>query len=175
MNQLAQFRAEVDEFMSQHPQSPLPAAQLAAFSGLHYFAGDPVFRFTAAVTRFVADEPLIEMETSTGEMRLYRRWGKFSFEVDGQTAVLTIYSDPHGYDFFLPFRDATNGRETYGAGRYLDSHRPGLELLSAATVEVDFNFAYNPYCAYSPEYSCPLPPRENWLTVPIRAGEMAFT
>ncbi|MBK7180126.1 MAG: DUF1684 domain-containing protein [Chloroflexi bacterium] len=157
MNQLAQFRAEVDEFMSQHPQSPPPAAQLAAFSGLHYFAGDPVFRFTAAVTRFAADEPLIEMETSTGEMRLYRRWGKFSFEVDGQTAVLTICSDPHGYDFFLPFRDATNGRETYGAGRYLDSHRPGLELLSAATVEVDFNFAYNPYCAYSPEYSCPCP------------------
>ncbi|MCI0396478.1 MAG: DUF1684 domain-containing protein, partial [Chloroflexi bacterium] len=73
-----------------------------------------------------------------------------------------------------PFRDTTNGQETYGAGRYLDSHRPGLNQLGPDRFEVDFNYSYNPYCAYSEYYSCPLPPRENWLKVPIRAGEKNY-
>jgi uncharacterized protein (DUF1684 family) len=174
MSELTRFRAEVDRFMRQHPQSPLSDEQLADFTGLNYFAEDPAFVFTVTVMRLADDEPLIEMETSTGEMRLYRRWGTFAFQVDGQEAVLTIYSDPHGYDYFMPFKDATNGRFTYPAGRYLDNHRPGLNQLSDTTFEVDFNFAYNPYCAYSPAYSCPLPPRENWLKVPIQAGEKNF-
>ena len=74
----------------------------------------------------------------------------------------------------LNFAYATNGKETYGAGRYMDNHRPGLELVSSTEIEVDFNFSYNPYCAYNSSYSCPLPPRENWLKVSIRAGEKRF-
>jgi len=175
MSELSHFRAEVDRFMSHHPQSPLSEEHLENFTGLSYFAENPAFVFTVTVTRLAEDEPLLEMETSTGEMRLYRRWGTFGFTVEGQDASLTIYSDPHGYDFFLPFRDATNGRSTYGAGRYLDNNRPGLNQLSDDTFEVDFNYAYNPYCAYNTAYSCPLPPRENWLEVPIQAGEKSFT
>ncbi|MBK8987493.1 MAG: DUF1684 domain-containing protein [Chloroflexi bacterium] len=174
MSELTHFRAEVDRFMRQHPQSPLSPAQLADFVGLSYFAADPAFVFTVTVTRLAETEPLVQMETSSGEMRLYRRWATFAFQVAGQAAALTIYSDPHGYDFFLPFKDKSNGRSTYAAGRYLDNHRPGLNQLSETTFEVDFNYAYNPYCAYSPAYSCPLPPPENWLKVAILAGEKMF-
>lgn len=171
---LAQFRAELDDFMAFHPESPLDNEQRTDFPGLDYFDPNPDLAFTARVNRLPDTEPLIEMETSTGDTRFFRRWGTFSFTVDGDTAELTIYSDPQVEDFFLPFKDATNGDETYGAGRYLDNHRPGLDRVGEEEFEVDFNFAYNPYCAYSPYYSCPLPPRENWLSVPIRAGEKAF-
>ncbi|MCB8985369.1 MAG: DUF1684 domain-containing protein [Ardenticatenaceae bacterium] len=174
MSELSHFRKEVDHFMAHHPQSPLAEEKLEDFAGLKYFGEDPAFVFTVPVERFADDEPLIEMETSTGEMRLYRRWARFTFMVDEEEATLTIYSDPQGYDFFLPFRDATNGRSTYGAGRYLDNHRPGLQQLSDDMFEVDFNYSYNPYCAYNTAYSCPLPPHENWLSVPIRAGEKNF-
>jgi uncharacterized protein (DUF1684 family) len=74
----------------------------------------------------------------------------------------------------MPFKDLTNGKETYGAGRYMDNHRPGMQQLAGNFFEIDFNYAYNPYCAYSPAFSCPLPPRENWLAVPIRAGEKNY-
>lgn len=169
MSELTHFRQQIDEFMQHHPQSPLDDEQRATFTGLLYFAPNDELVFEVDVERFPATEPAVEMETSTGETRPFRRWGRFPFTIDGQAASLTIYSDGHG--LFLPFRDATNGRETYGAGRYLDSHRPGLEQVAANKIRVDFNFAYNPYCAYQTNYSCPLPPRENWLKVPIYAGE----
>ena len=175
MNELQDLRDQIDDFLAHHPQSPLTWEQREAFSGLDYYDDNEALAFTTAVTRFPDDEPLIEMETSTGDLRLYRRWGRFQFQVDGETAALTIYSDPDGEDFFMPFRDATSGRETYGAGRYLDNHRPGLQPISETEVEVDFNFSYNPYCAYNANYSCPLPPAENWLKVPIRAGEKKFS
>ncbi|MFQ5400914.1 MAG: DUF1684 domain-containing protein [Anaerolineae bacterium] len=174
MSQLTEFRAAVDEFMRNHPQSPFDPYQRAAFKGLDYYKEDEGLLLTVDVVRFPENEPLIQMETSTGDTRPYRRWGYFTFEVEGTEAQLTIYTDPHEHDFFLPFKDATNGRETYGAGRYLDNHRPGLQRISETQFEVNFNFAYNPYCAYSEHFSCPLPPRENWLTVPIRAGEKRF-
>lgn len=158
--------------MAHHPQSPLDEEQRDRFTGLAYFAANDDLIFETEVERFADDEPLLEMETSTGEARPFRRWGRFLFTVEGQPASLTIYFDGHG--LFLPFKDATNGTETYGAGRYLDNHRPGLDLRGAHKIHVDLNYAYNPYCAYSPYYSCPLPPRENWLVVPIRAGEKDF-
>lgn len=174
MNELAHFRNEVDQFIGFHPQSPLSADQRADFDGLPYFAENEALILAVEVARFAATEPMIEMETSTGEQRPYRRWGRFSFTVDGAEASLTIYSDIYGQEFFLPFKDATNGSETYGAGRYLDNHRPGLVDLGNGRLKIDFNYSYNPYCAYNPHFSCPLPPRENWLTVPIRAGEKDF-
>lgn len=171
---LLSFRAEIDDFMRWHPQSPLTHEQAHAFTGLNYYDPNPDLIITAPVERLDADEPLIEMQTSTGAVQHFRRWGRVRFMIEGQETAVTIYSDPDGHSLFLPFRDATNGDETYGAGRYLDSHRPGLQLLADDSIEIDFNYAYNPYCAYNENYSCPLPPRENWLRTPIRAGERDF-
>lgn len=109
------------------------------------------------------------MQTTTGEEQVYSRFGLVRFQVDGLPAQLTLYASAGSHDLFLPFRDATSGKESYGAGRYLDLHTHGDE------VAIDFNYAYNPNCAYNPEWSCPLPPGENWLKVPIRAGEMTFS
>ena len=163
--------------MQHYPDSPLSAAQRAEFEGLSYYPENEALIITATLDFFPEKEPHIEMATSTGDVRHYRRWAKFSFEVEVngvlEPAELTIYSDPWGEELFLPFKDATNGDETYGAGRYMDSHRPGL-FVRGDTLEIDFNFCYNPYCAYNEAYSCPLPPRENWLQVPIRAGELKF-
>ena len=90
-------------------------------------------------------------------------------KLEGEPAALAVYRSPHHDELFLPFRDATSGRETYGAGRYLEPAK-----LAGGRLLVDFNLAYNPYCAYSEEYSCPLPPFENHLKVAIRAGEKAY-
>jgi uncharacterized protein (DUF1684 family) len=90
--------------------------------------------------------------------------------VDGRPTRITLFTSPEMHELFLPFRDATSGRETYGAGRYLEVDPPDAD----GRVVVDFNLAYNPYCAYNPDWSCPIPPGENWLDVPIRAGERTF-
>jgi uncharacterized protein (DUF1684 family) len=115
------------------------------------------------------DEPIV-MQTSTGDQQTYRRAGVVRFDVDGRPTQVTLYSSPDMHELFLPFRDATSGKDTYGAGRYLEVERPAGE----SRVVIDFNVAYNPYCAYNPNWSCPIPPGENWLAVPIRAGERTF-
>ncbi|MFN2206477.1 MAG: DUF1684 domain-containing protein [Candidatus Promineifilaceae bacterium] len=171
---LLDFRSEVDDFLQFHPQSPLDDEQREEFQALNYFNFNENLILEVEVERFPEDDPLIEIATNTGDLRSYRRWGRFTFEVSGQEAALTVYADPYGDELFMPFRDATSGPESYGAGRYMDNQRPGLRQLPGGKLEVDFNYAYSPYCAYSPAYSCPLPPAENWLTVPIRAGEKKF-
>lgn len=171
---LADFRDAVDDFMQFHPQSPLEDDQRDEFSALDYYPENEDLVLEVEVVRFPDDEPMIEMVTNTGDIRPHRRWGKFTFAVDGKEAALVIYSDAHGHDFFIPFRDKTNGHETYGAGRYLDNNRPGVAQIGENLFAIDFNYAYNPYCAYNEGYSCPLPPRENWLNVPIAAGEKKF-
>ena len=174
MSELENFRREIDHFMKDHPQSPLEQERRDNFQGLNYYDANPDLIIDVEVERFPEDEPIVIMQTSTGDTQQYRRWGQFTFEVDGQEATLVIFSDAIGHDFFMPFKDASNGPETYGAGRYIDNHRPGMERLGPNRFEIDFNYAYNPYCAYSEHYSCPLPPRDNWLAVPIRAGEKNF-
>ena len=166
MTELENFRAEKDDFFASHPQSPLTSLQKRTFSGLRYFDEDPTLRLTLTVEPFPEREQ-IEIQTSTGEARAYTRFGRFKFLVDGQDADLTIYETEHGY--FLPFVDSLAGAETYPAGRYLD-----LEPLPGNRFLVDFNLAYNPYCAYNDKWSCPLTPFENRLKVPIRAGEKLF-
>ena len=174
MSQLEAFRHEVDSFLRDHPQSPIDHDRRHSFEGLDYYALNEELILEVDVERFPDDESLIIMQTSTGDTQSYRPWGRFSFQVDGQSTSMVIYSDIHGHEFFMPFKDATNGPETYGAGRYMDSHRPGFQPRGLNRFEIDFNYAYNPYCAYSPRYSCPLPPADNWLQVPIRAGEKNF-
>ena len=164
---LFEHREIKDQFFERDPQSPLDPAQQRTFIGLQYYPENLALRFDAKVKRFAGRE-VVPMQTSTGEVREYLKYGKFDFEVDGRSAVLTVYSSGNG-EAFLPFTDATSGNETYGAGRYLELINRGGDRFS-----VDFNLAYNPWCAYSPRYSCPIPPLENRLQVPIRAGEKDF-
>jgi hypothetical protein len=166
MSELTMFREEKDDFFRSHFQSPLTAEQKKAFTGLKYFPENKALRLDVKVDEFPVKER-IEMPTTTEDMQVYERFGRFSFDVDGQTVELTIYGGPHG--FFLPFVDALAGKETYPAGRYLEP-----EPLPEGRFLVDFNLAYNPYCAYNDGWSCPITPFENRLKAAIRAGEKLF-
>jgi uncharacterized protein (DUF1684 family) len=168
MTELEHFRTQKDAFFKTHPQSPLTAEQQANFTGLRYFPENPELRLVLPIEPF-AEPDTVVMQTSTGDARAYIRYGRLRFTVDGQDVALTLYSDVDSGAFFLPFVDSLRGRETYGAGRYLDP-----EPLADGQFLIDFNLAYNPYCAYNDDWSCPLTPVENWLLVPIRAGEKLF-
>jgi uncharacterized protein (DUF1684 family) len=166
MSELEEFRAEKDEFFGGHPQSPLSPEQKKEFSGLNYFPENESLYLEVNVDLLNDPQP-IQMQTTTGGIQAYLRHGRFKFNVDGQEAELTIYKGEHGY--FLPFVDSLAGEETYPAGRYLEP-----EELPENRFLVDFNIAYNPYCAYNEMWSCPITPAENRVKVPIRAGERIF-
>jgi uncharacterized protein len=166
-SELTRFRGEKDHVFSHDPNSPLTPEQRHSFKGLAYFDENPRLVIHATVDRTV--EPgEVRMATSAGDEQVYQRYGVVRFSVDGQPAEVTLYASDDSDELFVPFRDATSGKETYGAGRYLELHAHGDD------VTIDFNYAYNPNCAYDPSWSCPLPPPENWLKVPIRAGEKTF-
>lgn len=166
VSELDTFRADKDDFFGRNPQSPLSPDQKRNFHGLNYFPENPELRLEVTVEEFPQKET-IHMQTSTGDVQEYVRYGRFRFTVDGQEAELTIYQADYG--FFLPFVDSLAGKETYPAGRYLEP-----EALPGGRFLVDFNLAYNPYCAYNDMWSCPITPAENRLKVPIRAGEKLF-
>jgi uncharacterized protein len=166
MTELEQFRTQKDAFFQRHPKSPLTPEQQERFSGLRYFPEDPTLRFELVIEPF-AEPSTLTMQTSTGEERTYERYGRLRFTVEGEELTLTLFADAGG--FFLPFADSLAGTETYGAGRYLEP-----QPLGDGRFLVDFNLAYNPYCAYNAQWSCPLAPWENRLHVPIRAGEQLF-
>lgn len=171
MSELDEFRADKDRFFREDPHSPLTPDRRASFEGLSYFPVNEALVLrgpleTAGVDR---DERIV-MQTTTGGEQVYRRAGVVRFEVEEEPAQLTLFASEDSRDLFLPFRDATSGKESYGAGRYLEIDPPALD----GVLVVDLNYAYNPFCAYSPEWSCPIPPGENWLSVPIRAGERSF-
>ena len=168
-------RKEKDYFFQTDPDSPIPPAIRPRFQGLEYFLPDPKYRIPLRITRLPTPEP-VTLATSKGIPRPMLRYGYFDFEIDGVRQRLYAYTAApqpghhHEHEsLFVPFRDATSGKETYGAARYLD-----LEEGPSGEVVLDFSLAYNPYCAYSDDYVCPFPPRENWLSLPIRAGERTF-
>ena len=166
MTELQRFRTQKDACFRSHPQSPLTSEQKRAFHGLHYFPENSALRFQVTVEPFpIQDE--IAMQASTGDERMYTRYGRVEFTVDGQAAALTIYADVHG--FFLPVVDVLAGTETYGAGRYLEP-----QPLEDGRLLIDFNLAYNPYCAYNDAWSCPLTPWENRLRVRSALGKSCF-
>lgn len=167
MSELDQYRREKDEFFRLSHHSPLTHPQRKNFAGLKYFPEDPELRFEVEVEEFDQKQS-IAMQTTTGDVQEYERFGRFSFAVEGTPAVLTIFANEHGY--FIPFVDALAGKETYGAGRYLEP-----EVGTDGKFQVDFNLAYNPFCAYNENYSCPITPFENRIKVPVRAGERVFT
>ena len=166
MNELSEFRAMKDEMFRESDQSPLTDGQKEHFKGLHYYPENPDLVFKVKVEQFL-EKQTITMLTSTNASQTYLRYGRIKMEVDGQPIELTIYASDHGY--FLPFVDALTGVETYGAGRYLDPHPTGEGVFL-----IDFNYAYNPYCAYNERWSCPLTPAENRVNAAIRAGEKVF-
>jgi hypothetical protein len=172
MTELDEFRTEKDAFFRDDRRSPLMREQRASFDGLAYFPENGALRVRGPLeTEGVDRDERILMQTTTGGEQEYRRAGVLRFGVDGEPTQVTLYASDDAHDLFLPFRDATSGTETYGAGRYLEVEPPGPD----GRVAVDLNYAYNPFCAYNPEWSCPIPPGENWLTVPIRAGEKSFS
>jgi len=163
--ELDAFRREKDDFLLADPMSPLTMEGRSQFSGLTYYPADESLVFI--VTPEPHEEPeTIAMPTSDGRIRPYERWARVAFEVAGAQHELTVYRDEDDGHLFLPFLDETSSGETYGTGRYLE-----LPVLEDGSVLLDFNYAYHPFCAYSPRYSCPLPPEENRLPIPIRAGE----
>ncbi len=169
---LEELRREKDAFFKNEPDSPLSDALREGFVALPYWPPGDRYRVEAKVER-LKDRTPIAMEVSKGQSRAMVKAAVLSFELDGAPLQLIAYQAArpshfavHAEPFFVPFRDATSGDGSYGAGRYLD-----LEDGGGPTVTLDFNSAYSPYCAYSDQYSCPLPPRENWLAVRIEAGE----
>jgi hypothetical protein len=166
MTELEQVRKHKDDFFANDPHSPLEPEQKETFQGLNYYPENEALRLEIDIEP-LDDQELVDLPTSTGDIKTYKRYGRFSFPVNGEQAELTLFASPHGY--FLPFVDANAGSETYGAGRYLDP-----EQLENGKFLIDFNEAYNPYCAYNENWNCPLPPGENRLKVAIEAGEKNF-
>ena len=177
---LAEWKQRIEEarkgkdwFLGNHPQSPLPAGERRGFGGLEYFPLDRVYRFELPLHEHEIRET-IETGDTAGQTRTLWRWGEFRFSMGGQDCSLQAYKSGPGEErLFVPFRDQTSGKETYGAGRYLDLE-PARHLNSEGRWIVDFNEAYNPWCAYSEDYACPFVPPENWLQAPVHAGERSY-
>jgi len=177
---LTRFRQGRDELFRSHPQSPIEPEERASFTGLHYFPHDPAYRVDAHLEPGDGSELLIDTGGEDGAVR-YRRAGHLVFRLHGEGCRLTVLSlAQYAGGLFVPFRDATSRHETYGAGRYLfetakDTDGLVLEVTSGSSdVVIDFNYSYNASCAYSPRWACPLAPPENYLTVPVPAGELTY-
>ncbi len=166
MSALTDYRKMKDDFYASDPQSPLTDEQKADFTGLHYYPENPALRFSLKINEF-PEKKITAIQTSKGEVRSYERFGSITFSVEGVAVSLTVYKTDFG--LFLPFVDSMAGEETYPAGRYLE-----IEAQDDGSYLVDFNMAYNPYCAYNDRWSCPITPAENRLPVAIKAGEMLF-
>lgn len=177
---LRKFRQGRDELFRTHPQSPIEEEDRAAFKGLRYFDPDPAYRLPAHLEPGDGSELVIDTGGEDGAVR-YRRIGRLTFALKGEDCALTVLSlVQYAGGLFVPFRDRTAGRETYGGGRYLfdtakDTDGLVLEITPGSSqVTIDFNFAYNASCAYSPRWACPLAPPENHLPVAVRAGELTY-
>jgi uncharacterized protein len=169
-DEILQYRREKDRGFRTERDSPIPPHERHTFQGLKYYPPDPTYYVPTKLVPPPKPRTLV-MSTSDGDERTYEVAGTFTFRIKEEQATLTAYRvDAHDESLFLPFKDTTAPKETYGAGRYIDlPARPPHSLLF-----LDFNLAYNPYCAYSDEFSCPFPPKENWLSIPISAGERNY-
>jgi hypothetical protein len=170
---LVSFRTGKDRLFAEHPSSPVPAASRRNFRGLAYWRHDPALCFNAALEPDPDTAPPDVPLSGEGPAMPFSRIGWVSFDVDGGHGRLAVYwLNEYAGGIFIPFRDATSGRETYGGGRYLWDSAKGADLGSAGDeLVLDFNYAYHPSCVYDPAWSCPLAPQENWLAMPISAGE----
>ena len=171
MDEILQERRDKDSFMKLDEQSPLNAEQKKKFTRLQYFEPDISWRLEARVEEN-EEKDLLVLPTSDNKQKPFKKWGYAIFNKGGQEYRLLLLEPAYGVaeeGLFLPFIDETSANETYGAGRYMD-----LEMPKNKKITLDFNKAYNPYCAYSDKYSCPFPPKENSLPLAVRAGEKTF-
>ncbi len=164
-------RAARRAFLREHPESPVPAARRGDFPGPQFWPPDPAWRFVGPLHLY-PERQRFEIPTTSGKLRPCERFGFVRFRLGGEDYTLTVYRllDGEG-GLFLPFMDATTGRETYAAGRYVE-----LIGTSHGYYELDFNRAYNPSCAYGDpqRFACPVTPSENRLPVAIEAGERGY-
>jgi len=169
------YRAQKDEAFATDPDSPLGWAEQQSFEGLSYFPPDLAYRVVAHVVPFAQPET-VQLGSTQGDVRPQLRFAELRFTLEGHVLRLTGFQelDAESRDeLFIPFRDATTNKESYGAGRYLEVTIE-RDSAGAPIATLDFNLAYNPWCAYSPAYSCTLPPVENTLPVAISAGERIY-
>lgn len=169
------FQQQLNKEFSSKEESPLTEEDFDNFESLEFYPIDSTFTVTASLTFHENSQPF-KMQTTTDRLPIYRLYATAKFELHGKQHTLEIYQNekliltPEYEDYlFLPFTDLTNGEGSYGGGRYID-----LNLPEGNTIEIDFNQAYNPYCAYNSQYSCPVPPKRNHLDVKIAAGVKSF-
>lgn len=173
-NMIQEEREQKDLFFFRNDNSPISFEASQLFEGLDYYPPDPNFRFEIELHEH-EEKKILKIEDTKGNEREFIRWGEFQFRVEGKECTLQAYKgNPEEDRLFVPFRDKTSGKETYGAGRYID-----LDYEEHYTTEgkwiLDFNKAYNPWCAYSDFYACPFIDPENWLQVPVYAGEKNYS
>ena len=169
-DRLAAARIAKDQQFREASDSPVPKEKRDALLPLPYFPVDPAFTVPAAL-KLSGDRPVFEMPTSTGALRKMQLVGTLEFTFEGERRSLGAFVEDGTQqitNLFVPFADLTTGMDTYAAGRYLD-----IEPTTTGYYTIDFNRAYNPYCAYNATYECPFPPPSNRLNVAIRAGEKA--
>jgi uncharacterized protein (DUF1684 family) len=164
------WRKERDQFFRTHQRSPLIPEEKKRFKGLEYFPFNPNYYFEGPIEREILhiNDPkyYATFLTNKGTNKRYIRYGKFRFKLDGKGDALEVYKSILSDTLFVPFKDLTNGKETYEGGRYIDA-----EILPGYKMVLDFNMAYFPSCAYNDKFTCALPPEENFLKIQIRAGE----
>jgi uncharacterized protein (DUF1684 family) len=169
-DRLAGYRHRRDHFFAEHAHSPLNERQRVRFTGLDYFSARDDLALTLPLDESGSDiGEEIDLPTTDGLTKPFVRAGRVHFDFEGSPIALTVLRDASSGGLFLPFRDASAGNETYEFGRYLEPQsRPD------GTLDIDFNYAYNPFCAYGDGWSCPIPPEENQLPLVIPAGERMF-
>jgi len=165
------FRKERDRFFKENDRSPLRQRDRKEFKGLPYYSFDLRYAMIGSIEKYPAEpRPLtITLPTNREAGKRYVKYGRFRFQWEGKGYALQIFRPLGGGEWFLPFKDKTSGVETYSKGRYLS-----IEPMPDGKVLIDFNRAYNPFCQFNEQYTCPFAPEENWLDIAIRAGEKRF-
>ena len=172
----SEFQLEMNAKFKDASKSPLTKKGLKKFKGLDFFPIDEKYKVTAKLTK-TPDAPLFKFPTTTDRVVTYKKYGVVSFIIDNKEFELDIYQDEHPKEeykdyLFLPFLDKTNGNTSYAGGRFVEVYT--TDEQQNGTITIDFNKAYNPYCAYSNRYSCPITPRNNYLDIKIEAGVMTY-
>jgi uncharacterized protein len=158
------LRTDKDSHLKKDTASPIE--DKIKFVGLKYFEVNPAYKITGKIDKVTSGQT-INITMSGGDVEEYEAYGNVKFEIEGVQCALKIFKTPEG-NLFLPFKDLTSNKETYGAGRYLDF---GVNEVNGNEIMIDFNKAYHPYCAYNHSFTCPVPPAENSLNVAVKAGE----
>lgn len=171
VDRVHQFQEKLNQKFATAETSPLTKEDRQAFKGVNFFNIDATYNVIAKFVRTPYETPFI-METTTNRAPVYVKYGEAHFTLHQQNYVLNIYqsqalqADPEHQNYlFLPFTDSSNGDTSYEGGRFID-----LTIPKGHTITIDFNMAYNPYCAYNARYSCPKPPKRNHLNIAILAG-----